>query len=353
MVRSFAFTLLALSAQAAWAQSEISLNANLSGSVRSLDSDFENVDHDVDAVNNASSVSLGASVKQSELTWFGLVEAGQKNDKAGIESIRQFYVGVDTAFGQFVAGKKSSEYRLTGEALDPFYDTSVTGFNGREAREGASYGLSNLTNGYSRNMVAYTSPALMGGLRLNGGVFVGTKDAPNDEMDYTAGAEYSMPAFGEGHQLSAGLQYLKIENPASFAAGIPARNGLVTVAGSPGLSDNYRVHGMYTAPRFSLGASFEHIDVETESEARGYLFLSGTYSVTTATVLAASYGRLDFSAGSPALSGDGYSLGVFHKLCDNLSAYLAARQVSLDAGDTTTAALGFTYNFTATARPSR
>ena len=354
MFRSIAVSLLAIAAGTAQAAGpEINFDATLAGSVRLLDSDFEFGDDNIKPVNNASSVSVGFAAPYLGVNVFGLVQAGEKNKQMGIDALRQAYVGLSSGIGSFVVGKKASDYRLSGEALDPFYDTSVSGFNGFESREGAGYGLSNLTNGFSHNTVAYASPEILGGLRLNAAVYVSSEDAPNDELDYGAGAEYATAGFGDGHTLKAGVQYLKIENRASFVVGSPARNGLLTVAGSPGVSDSYRVYGSYTAGALNLGASYENVDVAAEPEARAYYFLSGTYDLCDKTQLAASYGWLDFAAGSPALSGDGYSVGVFHKLAPNLRGYAGLRQVALDAaGDTTTAAVGLSYSIKAKATTS-
>lgn len=355
MFRTFAASLLVVAAGTAQADGPvIDFDLKLAGSVRLLDSDFEFGDDNIKPVNNASRASVGFSAPYLGLNLFGLIEAGEKNKQMGIDALRQAYVGLNSGLGTVVVGKKASDFRLSGEALDPFYDTSITGFNGFESREGAGYGLSNLTNGFSHNTVAYASPELFGGLRLNAAVYVSGEEAPNDELDYGAGAEYATAGFGDDHQLKAGVQYLKIENPASFVVGSPARNGLLTVAGSPGVSDNYRLYGSYTAGALNLGASYESIDVAAEPEARAYYFLSGTYELTEATQLAASYGWLDFAAGSPRLSGDGYSVGVFHKLAPNLSGYAGLRQVSLDAaGRTTTAAVGLSYSIKAQAKPGR
>ena len=351
MFRSLAVSLLAVAAGSAQAAApEVNFNATLAGSVRLLDSDFEFGDDNIKPVNNASSVSLGFKAPYAGVMVFGLAEAGEKNKELGIDALRQAFVGVETGIGQFLVGKKASEYRLSGEKLDPFYDTSVVGFNGREAREGASYGLSNLTNGFSHNTVGYLSPALLGGLRLNAAAYVSSEDAPNDEIDYGVGAEYALPGFADGHSLSAGVQYLKIENPASNVAGNPSRNGLVTVGGSPGVSDSYRVYGSYAAGSVVLSGSYENVDVAAEADARAYYYLSGTWALCDKTQIAASYGWLDFAAGSPALSGEGYSLGVFHELASNLKGYAAARQVSLDVpGDTATIAVGLSYSIDARA----
>lgn len=341
------------SSQAFAAGTEIVVSGKLAGSARYLDSDYEGAD-EFKLVNNASRVSLGVQTTTGDFQWFGVVEAGEKNQKAGIDALRQLYAGVETPVGAFVVGRKASDYRLSGESLDPFYDTAIAGFNGREAREGAGYGLSNLTNGFSHTTLAYTSPALFGALRLNAAAYLSSEDEPNDQVDYAAGAEYSMPGFGADHRLDLGVQYIKIENPAAFAAGNPARNGLLTVGGSPGESDSYRAYASYATAQFTLSASYESVDVAAEPEARAYSFVSGTYALCERTQLAASYGWLDFETGSPALSGTGVSLGVFQELLPNLKGYIAARQISLDAaGDATTAAVGFTYSFSVAAHPQR
>lgn len=333
-------------AQAAVAP-ELSIHGYAAGSLRYLETDFEKGEDQFEGSNNASRLSAKAGVKFDQIATWLIYERGLKNDKAGIEAERQAYLAVDTPYGQLRAGKKASEYRLSGERLDPFYDTSVTGFNGRAQSEGASYGLSNLTNGHSRNMLAYASPLLFEGLQVNGAVFKGNQDPLDNQTDVTGGASWTQAGFGgEGRALTIGAQYLKIDNPSAFSAGNPVRNERVTVGGSPGISTSYRAFGAYTTAKFSLGASYENVDVKAEPEARRYYYLAGSYALSETLRAALSYGRLDFAAGSPALSGNGYSLGLFRKLGESTNAYIAARQVSLDAsGDTTSLAAGLSVNF--------
>ena len=343
----FAAALLLVSAAAQAQTPELTFGGYLAGSVRDLNSDFEPAEDDFEGTNNASRLNLKAALQGETITGFAFYERGLRNDKAGIEPDRQLYLGLETPYGRLTAGKKASAYREAGERLDPFYDTSVVGFNGRAMSEGASYGLSNLTNAFSQKSIAYTSPEILGGLQLNGGAFIGTKSSPNDKTDLAGGAVYSLKdALGEGTLLSAGVQYLKIENGTAFALGNSRLNDRAPVGGTPGKSDNYRVHGAFASSRFSLGASFEHIDVKTEPKARGYLFVAATAALNKSNRLAVSYGRLDFKTGSPALSGDGYSLGLFHKFNDSVNGYIAGRSVSLDApGDTTSVAVGLSINF--------
>lgn len=334
--------------QAAFAQNvELTFGSYLAGSLRHLDSDFEAGEDRFDGDNNASRVNLKAALSGEQGRVFAFYERGLRNDKAGIEPDRQLYIGVDSAYGTLTAGKKASAFREAGERLDPFYDTAIVGFNARAFTEGASYGLSNLTNAFSQNSVAYTSPVLLGGLQLNAGAFIGSKSAPNDKIDYAAGGAYTLSdAFVEGNALTAGVQYLKIENGTAFALGNSRLNDRAPVGGTPGKSDNIRVHAAYAMPRFTVGVSFEHIDVKAERKARGYFYSAATYALTEATRLAVSYGHLDFKTGSPALSGDGISLGVFQKLTDNVNAYVAGRHVMLDSpGDTTSIAAGLSVNF--------
>jgi|GEM_PF-1405017 len=334
-------------------ESELNLNTYLAGSLRQLDSDFETAEDDFEGTNNASRVNLNGSVKNEYGKLFAAYERGLRNDKNGIEQVRQVYAGIDTGYGQLVGGKKASEYRLVGEQLDPFYDTSVVGFNGRAHSEGASYGLSNLTNGFSRNMVAYSTPMLFERLQLNGAGFFNDKDAPNDKTDYGFGARYSQPGLEEGAMLTAGVQYLKIENAAAFAASNLTRSEMLAVGGSPGPSASIRVYGAYTAPKYSLAVSLEQIDVDAEPEAREYFYAAATYAVAENTRMALSYGRLEFKAGSPALSGDGVSFGVFQKLGKYMNAYVAGRKVYLDGpGDTSSLAAGVSINLDAKLLPT-
>ncbi|MDP3856162.1 MAG: hypothetical protein Q8Q73_00220 [Stagnimonas sp.] len=343
-IAALSLAVLALPAHAV--EAELKLNGYFAGSLRKLETHFEPQEDQWEGTNNASRISLAGFVKNDYARLFAAYDRGLRNDKNGIEQVRQVYAGVDTAYGQLLGGKKASEYRLSGERLDPFYDTSVVGFNGLAQSEGASYGLSNLSNGYSRNMIAYSTPALFGMLRLNGAAFINDKSAPNDTEDYSGGGSLSLPGLGEDSSATVGAQYLKIRNPAAFAVGNPTRNELLGVGGSPGLSTSYRAYAAYTMPRFSLGLSYENVDVKAEPDPRQYLFAAGTYALTDSIRVAASYGHLAFKSGSPDLSGDGYSLGLFRKVSDSINTYIAARRVDLDGpGSSTSIAAGVSVNF--------
>ena len=142
---------------------------------------------------------------------------------------------------------------------------------------------------------------------------------------------------------------MQIENPTAFALGNSRLNRRSPVGGSPGESDNIRLHAAFATPRFSLGVSAEHIDVKAEPKARGYLFTSATFALNPKFRLAASYGRLDFKTGSPALSGDSYALGLFARLGESVNGYLGARRSLLDNHtDATTVAIGLSISLRGT-----
>jgi len=344
---SLAVVLAAIALPAHAIEAELKLNGYFAGSLRKLETHFEPQEDQWEGTNNASRVRLTGFVKNDYARVFGVFDRGLRNDKAGIEQIRQVYGGLDTAYGTLIGGKTASEYRLSGERLDPFYDTSVVGFNGLANTEGGSYGLSNLTNGFSRNMISYSTPALFGIVRLNGGAFLNDKPAPNNQEDYTGGGSVTLPGgLGEGSSVTVGAQYLKIKNPAAFAVNNLTRDELLGVGGSPGVSDSYRAYAAYTAPKFSLAASYENVDVKAEPDPRKYYYAAGTYAITDTIRFAASYGYLDFKTGSPALSGDGFSVGFFRKANEHVNSYIAMRRVDLDsAGSSTSIAVGMSIDF--------
>ena len=320
------------------------------GSVRELDSDYEATAQSFESLNSASNAFAQVRLNFAPVSFRAYYERGFRNDRAGIMPERARYLVVDSALGSLLLGDAPSAFRRAGERLDPFYDTALGGFNGRALEEGASYGLSNLTNSVTRNSVAYTSPVIFGGLQANLAGYAGTKDAPNDEVDRALGVAYTFENLGgEGNALMLGVQALQIENPTAFALGNSRLNRRSPVGGSPGRSDNYRVTAAYTTPRFSLGLSGEQIDVKAEPDARGYLYTSATFAATPRLRLAASYGRLEFKTGSPALSGNSYSVGAFARLAESATGYLAVRQTSLDTpGESTLVALGLSVSFKGT-----
>ena len=293
------------------------------------DSTLSQVD-DWDVENNASNFRIEAAANELGLRAFMVYERGASNDQQGVEDVRQFFGGVSGHYGTALFGRKATDYRMAGERLDPFYNTSIAGFNGQFASEGASYGLSNLTNGFTSNTLAYRSPAFAG-FSGNGAVFVNDNNnqGSGDKADYALGAGY---ANSNWLGLDANLQVLDL-------------NGNV-VAGAPaGQSNAARLSATLGEKLWAAGVSLEYVDVAVEADPRQYAYVSGSYQVMQDLRLAASYGHV---SNSPSFDGDGESLGVFYDVMHNLSVYAAARHVTLKNGnkdDQTTVATGVKFVF--------
>lgn len=269
---------------------------------------------DVDLENNASNFRLTAAAQDVGIRAFIAYERGAETEEFGIEQVREFFGGVSGKYGTLLYGRKATDYRLAGERLDPFYNTSMAGFNGSFASEGGGYGLSNLTNGFTSNTIAYRSPVFFG---FSGNVAAYINDDPDtgngEETDYAAGLGY---ANSDWLGLDVGVQYLSI-------------NGGV-VALSPGDSDNLRVHGSIGQKLWAVGLSFEIVDVGAEQDPRKYAFVSGSYQLLEDLRLALSYGNVKDTPDGIGFDGNGATVGAFYDLTKNLTTYAALRYVALD-----------------------
>lgn len=285
---------------------------------------------DLDVENNASNFRIAAAAQELGIRAFMAYERGASNDQLGVEDVREFFGGMSGKAGTLLYGRKSTDYKLAGARLDPFYNTSVAGFSGQFASEGGGYGLSALTNGFTSNTIAYRSP-VWGGFTANGAAYINDNNSQGagDEADWGIGGGY---ANGDWLGLDAGLQYLDI-------------NGNV-VAGAPGGdSSNVRLHASIGEKLWALGLSLERVSVASEPDARQYAFVAGSYQLTEALRLATSVGAV---ADSPNFDGVGATAGAFYELTKNLTTYGAVRHVGLDNGNedkVTTAALGVKFVF--------
>ena len=352
-----AIAALAIAPAAQAVETDVYLQGNIAFSGSYFDTDNGSV---ADVKNNASHVGIYASATEGSLRAFVVYERGfdRYNPNTGNEdsqdAVRAFFGGVSGDFGTVILGRARSDYRIAGEWVDPFYDTAIVGFtgnlvNGTTFREGANYGLSNLTNGYSDNSVIYRSRDISG-FRFNAAVYANDNtetSAAGDKHDYGAGVAYQLNSLiSDGDELAFDLQYLSINNLAS--SGVPF-DPAASVGGSPGESSNTRFTARYAKGRdYSVGLSLENVDVDAEPEARLYSYLSGTFALSDKTHLAAGFGHLDFEP--VRISGNGLSIGVFHNIMDNVQAYAAARFVDYDetvngTDSTTVFAVGASYSF--------
>ena len=295
--------------------------------------------------SNGSYAGVSLSATQAEYRAFFVYQYGLERFNESVPNTlpgdreREFFGGVSTPYGTLGYGRQESFYRKSGREVDPFHDTSVVGFNGVFAAEGASYGLSNLTNGFNDETLAYSSPSY-GGLSLRASYFM---DAANDaDEDYGVGLRYAP----EDGALSAGLEYLDSQGgDAVFGVGkaVPY--------------DAVRVYGSYRWDAFALGASFEQVDVENEADPRKYGILSASYTIQSKLTLASSLGLLkdvvpNAAANADGIDGEGLSFGAFYEMTPRLTTYAALRGVQLDSdADTQTYAIGASYAFSYTLLP--
>ena len=285
---------------------------------------------DVDLENNGSNFRITAAAQEGGIRAFMAYERGASNDQLGVEDVREFFGGVSGWLGTALYGRKATDYRQAGERLDPFYNTSVSGFNGQFASEGASYGLSNLTNGYTSNTIAYHSP-VWGGFDVNGAAFINDNNnqGAGDKVDLGLGAGY---ANSDWLGLDTGVQYLDI-------------NGNVVTGSPAGDTEAYRVHGSIGENLWAVGVSYEIADVKAEADPRQYGFASASYQLLEWMRVAVTYGHV---SKSPSSDGDGGTLGAFYDITNNLSTYTAVRYTKLDNGnqdETVTVAGGVKFVF--------
>lgn len=262
------------------------------------------------------------------------------------DTVRQSFLRVSSPFGSVLYGRAPTAYKLSGEKLDPFFNTLIGTINGGPfgdspaAVRGPSYGLSALAsdlagNGFIGNQLAYVSPSLSG-FRGNAAYFMNETDPQGDDSDYALGLEWQGDVVSG--KLVAGVQYLDVQGNSNFTAiGIPG-SGAVQAT---------RYYAGYDRSRWGASVSFEPLDLQDSgSTDREYLLTSGWFGVTEQTRVAASYGNTN---GTP-FEGDSYSLGVFHGLFKGLDVYAAARYTDRNSapGESTHFGVGINYAFSLT-----
>lgn len=310
-----------------------------------FDSDAADVEADGDIDNNNSYVGLRALTVGEGLSAFAQYErlADNDNGTAGGELTRQFFGGVTGAYGTLSYGRQATAYKLSGQKLDPFYNTSVSGISGATGViNGAGYGLSALTNdtvgsGFINNQVAYVS-APMHGVRVNAAVFVDEGAGDAEDGDYALGAEWA----AEG--LTVGVQALDLNS--GRAAGSVQNFSNIGLVGAAGELEAVRGYAAYAASNWGVGGSFEALNLRAGQEDRDYAFVSGWYGLSPRLRLAASVGHTE----NTPFEGLGYTVGASYMLLENLNVYAAARSVERDdeaaqPSDTQSYALGVSYRF--------
>ncbi len=277
------------------------------------------------ADNNGSVIGLRGEKGQ----FFYAVELGlgieQSNGAtSGLGSTHDAFVGAQSRYGTFAFGRLSTPYKQAGQRLDPFYDTAAANFVGGFAPGGASYGLSNLINGWTDNSMIYVSPEYSG-INFNLGVHL--QELNDQSHDYSAGVQYRV---GE---LLTGLQYLQI--------GAGGETPGVVAGAETDVDTALQVTASYAVKRWNLGASYEQIDVR-QGGARGHLYLTGSVDLNSALTLAVSVGGVDAGEGE----GFGGAVGLFVTLIEQFEVYALGSYADLENGaENTTVSLGLRYGF--------
>ena len=283
--------------------------------------------------NNASLIGLQGEKGQ----FFCAVELGLDIDSDvdsaadGLGFTRHAFVGFNSSVGTFSFGRVNTAYKLAGKRVDPFYDTSAANFVGGFSPEGATYGLSNLINGWTDNTIAYLSPEIEGlGLTFNAGVHL--QEVDDADHDLTAGLDWRLG------DLTVGLQYIMTGREAEDAGvqGVVAGSGrVVDTAG--------QVTAHYAGKGWSVGASYELVELLTTDDERGYAYVSGTFDIAEDLTLAASVGQVDQGAGE----GFGANLGLFVDLMEDFQLYALYSFADLDAATLSDASIEDAENNTA------
>lgn len=293
-----------------------------------IHSDAEGSPADTDLAGTNAHAGVSLRVSEGDYSATVVYERTLANDDSvtQLDSVRQSYLQVGSPYGTVIYGRAPTAYKVSGEKLDPFFNTGIGTISGAGFADapapvlGPNYGLSALTsdtvgNGFINNQIAYVSPTLYG-VTLNGAVFISENAGDNEDHDFGLGAEWNHDA------ITAGVQYLNLEstlanNPnANFNAGLPVP------------AEALRFYGGYKAETWGVSASWEPIDLKNGGLDRDYYFGAGWLKVLPQTTVAASYGNTE---GTP-FEGDSLSLGVFHELFSSLEVYLAARHTDRDAG---------------------
>lgn len=335
--RAVPVVLLVLSAPAMAVEYAARLDGLLAFSASQYSSDATGDDSNGHSNGSYAGTSLSAAEAGYEV--FVVYQYGFERFNESVPNVqpgdheREFFGGIVSPYGTLGYGRQSSFYRQSGRELDPFHDTSVAGFNGVFAAEGASYGLSNLSNGFNDETLAYASPSLAG-LTLRASYFL---DAAGDaDEDYGLGLRYSP----EDSKLTAGIEYLDSDG-----------GDAVFGVGKRVAYDAFRVYGAYRWEALALGASFEQVDVADEADPRNYALLSASYGLVPRLTLAASVGLLkdvipNAAVNPDGIDGEGLTLGLFFEVLPAFTTYAAARGVRLDSdADTETFAIGLSYAF--------
>jgi predicted porin len=298
--------------------SEFALFGNFRGSFNAVDdpicagkcSEDTNTDQNgLSFRNNASILGLRGSVTQNDLTGYFKYIMRAHNDEIfddGSTSTIIYTAGFRGIIGDISYGIGSTPFKVSGMKLDPFWDTSgsARGF------DGPSIGLSNLTWGFSKNMLQWNSYQMFDKVKLEAAIIVDDTNA--DKHDINIGASYS------NNDISFGVQYIQLDDSKATAK-------------SPGAGYGSRLWGSYKQEVWDVSFSAEDIALDDREDQRHY-FVSSNIHLSKKIKLTLSYGISDI-VDDIALDGSGGSVGVFYDILPKTNVYALFNKISRDQSE--------------------
>lgn len=286
------------------------------------------------SANNTSLLGARGEVTSGDWAAFFDLQAGVSVDAeaSGQPFTQRYYTaGFRGPIGTLSVGRHSTAYKLPGLRVDPFYDLSSVSVAGgvptSGAFGGASFGLSQLNNGWSDRAIAYTSPSWRG-LVANAALYLDTEADP----DYGLGVTYRQ--FG----LDVGIQYHGLESD--------GRNW----AGTAPISSAVRGHARYEGATWSVGTSYERLNAR-ENGHQDYIYASATVDPISWMTLAGAVGHVPDQTLLAPSSGTGFHGGIFVTPFTPITVHMLYSYVDVDdQTDRGNLSLGVSYSFTISSR---
>ncbi len=275
--------------------------------------------------NNASSLGLrGRFERDGRVAYLKLILRAHNDEIFNSGNVQTiiYQAGLRGPWGDLSYGVGSTPYKLSGQRLDPFWDTSASarGF------DGPGIGLSDLTWGFSKNLLHWHSADLLGA-RWRADAALIIDDGNEDRHDLNLGLKYSSEVW------SAGLQYLDL-------------SAVHPTAKAPGEGRWWRLWASGALGPLQLAASAEQgRNEDSGREDQQHRFLALSWQASPVWRWALSLGRS--GTDQPALDGRGVNLGLFYQYLDGTELqllYSAIDRARVDA-DHGLIALGVVHSF--------
>ncbi len=275
--------------------------------------------------NNASSLGLRGRYEQAGRgAYFKLILRAHNDgifNGGNVQTII-YQAGLRGPWGDLSYGVGSTPYKLSGMHLDPFWDTSASarGF------DGPGIGLSDLTWGFTRNLLSWHSAALLGPAWQAQAALV-IDDSNRDRHDFNLGLRYETKPF------AAGLQFLDL-------------SAVHPTAKAPGEGRWLRLWARGTRGPLSLALSAE--DGGNEDPGRRdqrHYFLALNWQASPVLRLALGLG--ESQTDQSFLDGAGVNLGLFYRYLKNTELHLLFSHIDRDlvAADQRVFTLGAVHKF--------